>query len=242
MSVVTAPPRAGLFSFASMEHNLPMLARATAVLLILAPLAAHGHGGGLDDLGCHYNRRAGGYHCHRGSLDGRSFASKVEAILALRDKLPPHRPSSTVPPARVTTPMIVTGRATIVDGDTLDIGGKRIRLHGIDAPESQQNCQTESLSYRCGRDATTALADKIGQRPVACHRKDVDRYGRLVGVCWIGTEDLNAWMVWQGWAVAYRRFSTDYVLHEDAAKKARRGIWRGQFQMPWDWRSARRNR
>ena len=61
-------------------------------------------------------------------------------------------------------------------------------------------------------------------------------------MCWIGAEDLNAWLVWQGWAVAYRRFSTDYVIHEGAAKKARRGLWRGEFQMPWDWRSARRDR
>ncbi len=211
------------------------------IALVLAlPTETLPHGGGLDDLGCHHNRKAGGYHCHRGVLTGRSFASKVEAVLVLRDKLPPNRLGSTTP--SITTPLIVTGRATIVDGDTLEIGGKRIRLFGIDAPESAQTCQTESLSYRCGRDATTALVDKIGRRPVACHREDVDRYGRIVAVCWIGAEDLNAWLVWQGWAVAYRRFSTDYVIHEDAAKKARRGLWRGEFQMPWDWRSARRNR
>ncbi len=58
----------------------------------------------------------------------------------------------------------------------------------------------------------------------------------LVAVCWIGSDNLNAWMVFQGWAVAYRRFSTDYVLHEDSAKNARRGIWRGRFIMPWKWR------
>ncbi len=225
-----------------MEHNLPMLARAIAVLLFLTPITAHGHGGGLDGLGCHHDRKAGGYHCHRGALAGRTFASKAEAVLALGKKLPPHRPGSTVPPARVTTPMIVTGRATIVDGDTLDIGGKRIRLHGIDAPESEQTCQTEVQTYRCGRNATTALADKIGQHPIACYRKDTDRYGRKVAVCWIGSDNLNAWMVFQGWAVAYRRFSADYVIHEDAAKRARRGIWRGEFQMPWAWRSARRDR
>ncbi len=138
-------------------------------------------------------------------MAGRSFESKAEAVLALSDKLPPHRPGLTEPPA--TTPSIVTGRATIVDGDTLDIGGKRIRLHGIDAPESRQNCQTETQTYRCGRDATTALADKIDRRPVACHRKDVDRYGRTVAVCWIGAEDLNAWLVWQGWTVAHPLFN-----------------------------------
>ena len=104
---------------------LTFLVASSVVLLLVSD--AHAHGGGLDDLGCHHNRLAGGYHCHRGPLAGRSFASKAEAVLALGDKLPPNR--STTPPA--TTPMIVTGRATIVDGDTLDIGGKRIRLFGI---------------------------------------------------------------------------------------------------------------
>ena len=107
-----------------------MLARAFAVVLILAPLAAHAHGGGLDDLGCHHNRKAGGYHCHRGALAGRSFASKAEAVLALGDKLPPNRPGSTTPPTSATPPSIVIGRVTIVDGDTLGISGKRIRLYG----------------------------------------------------------------------------------------------------------------
>ena len=141
-----------------------------------------------------------------------------------------------------TTNAEIVGKARIIDGDTIDIAGQRIRLHGIDAPEAMQTCRAEGRTYRCGRDATTALAGKIGQRPVACHQKDTDRYGRVVAVCWIGAENLNAWMVWQGWAVAYRRFSKDYVLHEDAAKEARRGVWRGQFQMPWEWRSARRSR
>ncbi len=78
---------------------------AVAGPLFLAPIAAHAHGGGLDRMGCHHNRKAGGYHCHRGVLAGRSFASKAEAVLALGDKLPPNRPGSTVPPA--TTPSIV---------------------------------------------------------------------------------------------------------------------------------------
>ena len=91
MSVVTAPPHAGLFSFANSEHNPPTLARAIAALLILTPRAAHAHGGGLDDLGCHHDRKVVRYHCHRGVLSGRTFPSKAEAVLALRDKLAPHR-------------------------------------------------------------------------------------------------------------------------------------------------------
>ena len=134
----------------------------------------------------------------------------------------------------------IAGMARIIDGDTIDIAGQRIRLHGIDAPETKQTCRAEGRTYRCGRDATSALEARIGQHPVTCHRKDTDRYGRAVAVCWIGAENLNAWMVWQGWAVAYRRFSKDYVAAENDARKARRGIWKGTFIAPWDWRRGKR--
>jgi len=71
---------------------------------------------------------------------------------------------------------------------------------------------------------------------VACDQRDVDRYGRIVGVCRAGLEDLNSWMVANGWALAYRRYSRTYVGQEDSARAAKRGIWRGTFMMPWEWR------
>jgi endonuclease YncB( thermonuclease family) len=134
----------------------------------------------------------------------------------------------------------IAGSASVIDGDTIEVHGQRIRLYGVDAPESAQLCQAEGKSWRCGQQASLALFGKIGGRSVSCRRKDVDRYRRVVAVCFAGSEDLNAWTVAEGWALAYRRYSTDYVGQEQAASAARKGIWRGSFVPPWVWRTADR--
>jgi endonuclease YncB( thermonuclease family) len=130
----------------------------------------------------------------------------------------------------------IAGRASVIDGDTLEVRGTRIRLHGIDAPESGQSCTVRGARTRCGQLAALALADKIGNRPVACEPRDRDRYGRVVAVCRLGGEDLNGWMVESGWALAYRQYAADYVGEEQAASSAKRGIWQGEFVAPWAWR------
>ena len=130
----------------------------------------------------------------------------------------------------------VSGRARVIDGDTIEVAGARIRLHGIDTPERGQHCRAGGKLWPCGAFATRALEDRISGRPVACEGKDRDRYGRIVAVCRLGGEDLNAWMVSQGWALAYRRYSRAYVVEEGSAKKAGLGLWRGEFVPPWDWR------
>jgi endonuclease YncB( thermonuclease family) len=137
---------------------------------------------------------------------------------------------------------IVAGRASVVDGDSIEIHGIPIRLHGIDAPESSQWCSRDNIAYRCGREAAFALMDKIGLKTVNCIRRDTDRYGRLVGACTAGGEDLNAWLVSQGYAIAYRRYSSDYIATEDMAREAKRGLWAGEFEKPEDFRRAGRER
>jgi len=135
----------------------------------------------------------------------------------------------------------VTGRASVIDGDTIEIRGTRFRLQGVDTPESAQTCQdVAGKPYRCGQKASLALADKIGTANVACEEIEKDRYGRTVAVCRLGAEDLNGWLVAQGHGMAYRRYSTAYVAQEDVAKAAKRGIWAGAFTAPWDWRKGKR--
>ena len=135
----------------------------------------------------------------------------------------------------------IMGVASVIDGDTIEIHGERIRLHGIDAPESAQLCQRQSGErWRCGQQASLALSDWIGRATIRCEPRDRDRYGRTVAICFKGNEDLGRWMVVNGWAVAYRRYSADYVADEDAARSARRNVWSGTFDMPWDWRASRR--
>ncbi|TFG89079.1 MAG: thermonuclease family protein [Hyphomicrobiales bacterium] len=135
----------------------------------------------------------------------------------------------------------IAGVASVIDGDTIEIHGTRIRLHGIDAPESAQQClDAAGKQWRCGQKASLALADRIGGAPVTCRRTDTDQYGRGVAICHKDTADLNAWMVEEGWAVAYQRYSRDYVALEEQARAAGKGIWSSRFVMPWDWRRGQR--
>lgn len=88
----------------------------------------------------------------------------------------------------------------------------------------------------------SALANYIGHSAIDCQPKGNDRYGRTIAVCYRGSQDLNAWMVAEGWAVAYRQYSSDYTASENAAKAAQKNIWASQFDMPWDWRRGHRAR
>ncbi len=135
----------------------------------------------------------------------------------------------------------IVGRASVIDGDTLEIRGTRIRLQGVDAPESAQLCQDRAgKDYRCGQKAALALADWIGTANVSCEPQDKDRYGRTVAVCSKGGADLNAWLAENGHALAYREYSKAYVDEEAAASSAKVGIWAGTFTKPWDWRKEKR--
>lgn len=132
----------------------------------------------------------------------------------------------------------IQGTASVIDGDTIEIRGERIRLDAIDAPESAQLClDSAGKRYRCGQKSALALSDMIGRSVVSCEPKGRDRYKRTIAICFKGHTNLNAWMVAQGWAVAYRKYGIDYILEEDEARLAQRGIWAGSFEMPWDWRA-----
>ena len=131
----------------------------------------------------------------------------------------------------------ITGLAAVTDGDTIKIEGARIRLVGIDAPELHQTCNDAGgRLYDCGIVSAAQLRAHVAGHPVSCQSEGRDRYGRTLAVCFIGSEDLNAWLVAERLAVAYRRYSLAYVSQEDSARLAHRGPWAGAFIMPWDWR------
>jgi len=126
----------------------------------------------------------------------------------------------------------MSGRARIVDGDTLVLDGKRIRLVGIDAPELRQVCRRDGRDWSCGTEARGYLAALIGDAQISCKSDGSDRYDRLLAVCSARNLDLNAAMVGAGFAIAFG----NYDAEEETARKARLGLWAGTFDAPRTWR------
>ncbi len=125
------------------------------------------------------------------------------------------------------------GQASVGDGDSLTLAGRRIRLVGIDAPELAQSCRRDGADYACGRAARDALRALVGQHAVVCRGHETDRFGRLLAVCHAGDTELNRTMVEKGWAVSYG----DYGGAERRARAESRGLWAGQFERPRAWRA-----
>ena len=139
----------------------------------------------------------------------------------------------------------IKGFPKIVDGDTIRIESYKIRLEGIDAPEMKQKCKKPYLQimffnfqkdYYCGQVSKKKLVQKIGNYPVKCILLGQDRYKRYLAKCLKGTINLNRWMVRNGYAVAYRKYSKLYILDENFAKEEKLGLWRGTFIKPEKWR------
>ena len=134
----------------------------------------------------------------------------------------------------------ITGSAYVIDGDTIDISGVRIRLNGIDTPEIEQFCRTNGLIWHCGVEATKAMRHLTKGKTVTCIGNTADQYGRLIANCFVGDLNLNATMVESGMALAYRHYSLEYVSQEYLARQAKQGLWSGEFIAPWDWRQGER--
>jgi endonuclease YncB( thermonuclease family) len=120
----------------------------------------------------------------------------------------------------------------------LDMAGTRIRLWGIDAPESRQTCEgRDGQTYECGRDSTAVMVELTRDRDLTCDNRGNDRYRRVVAVCRTEVGDINAAIVGRGWAVDWPRYSHGtYAREQEAARAEGLGIWSGRFEMPWDWR------
>ena len=144
----------------------------------------------------------------------------------------------------------ITGHAKVTDGDTIKINTFKIRLNGIDAPEKKQKCKRPYLEifififyedYSCGQKSTEALIKKINNQKITCKISNVDYFKRLIGECYKRKINLNAWLVSNGHAVAFRKYSKKYVFHETLAKQEKKGMWQGKFEMPWDYRKSNKN-
>lgn len=132
----------------------------------------------------------------------------------------------------------VQGLPRIVDGDTVQIGETKIRLHGIDAPETDQVClDINGKVWTCGIHARDQLVQKSNLREWKCRLIGKDRYGRSLGDCEVGGEDIQRWMVQAGLALSFVRYSHTYDSTEAAARGSKNGLWAGAFVAPWDWRS-----
>jgi endonuclease YncB( thermonuclease family) len=173
---------------------------------------------------------------------GVLVASASSADAASPPAIPPQQPTVAAPSQRY-----LVGSARVLDGDTIDLatrehGVVRIRLEGIDAPESGQRCNLKWYgTWDCGRAATTALTQMVRDRTVTCDDRGPDKYGRTLGVCVIDNRDINAEMVRIGLAWAFVRYSTLYVTQEKDARDARIGVWQAATQAPWDWRAAQKS-
>ncbi len=129
----------------------------------------------------------------------------------------------------------VEGSARVLDGDSLVVAGREVRMQGIDAPEGRQKCRRGGDEWACGQEARRLLRRLIGRSPVTCKGLDIDKHDRLLALCRTDRFDLNREMVAQGYAVAYGRFEAE----EHKAKKNKKGMWTGEFELPRDWRRRR---
>lgn len=127
----------------------------------------------------------------------------------------------------------------IIDGDTIDLDGRRFRLYGIDAPELGQPCTRNNQTYNCGQASREHLAYLLTGEKVDCELKSRDKWGRDVAICRAGSKDISSLMVRHGWATAYTQYSTAYVGEEEFAQKNELGLWAKEFALPQDWRNRR---
>jgi endonuclease YncB( thermonuclease family) len=134
----------------------------------------------------------------------------------------------------------LAGKPSVIDGDTLEIAGKRVRLFGIDAPEASQTCNRDGQRWACGEASSERLRGLIGNATLACSGAEVDVYGRLLAVCSLDGADLNEEMVANGWAIAFRRYSDRYVADEARARAGKLGLWSSDFEPPQQYRAEER--
>ena len=127
---------------------------------------------------------------------------------------------------------------TVTDGDTIRIGEERIRFSGIDAPELKQTCLYQEIEFNCGEFSRDLLIEKIANKEVSCIRESKDQYGRTLAECFVGKESLSRYLVREGYAFAYRKYSDKFITDEEYAQSKGNGMWSMEFLFPWDFRKS----
>mgnify|MGYP001426894124 CR=1 FL=1 len=124
----------------------------------------------------------------------------------------------------------------IIDGDTIHLNSEKIRFTGIDTPELKQTCNKDNEIVYCGIQARQLLIDKIGKNKINCIKEGKDQYKRILAECFVNEVSLSKFLVREGYAFAYRKYSKKFINDENFAKKNNKGMWSMKFEYPWDWR------
>ncbi len=131
-----------------------------------------------------------------------------------------------------------SGITRVIDGDTIHVGDTRVRLEGIDAPESTQTCKRATgEEWACGTEATHTMRTMAEGKQVVCRNHGLDKYGRTLGTCFVDGRDINREMVKLGLAWAYVKYSVAYTTEEAEARRTKIGIWQGEALPAWDFRA-----
>jgi len=132
--------------------------------------------------------------------------------------------------------LIEASEVKIIDGDTIHINKDKIRFSGIDAPELNQTCLSNNQVIKCGILSKELLIKKIANKKPSCIKEGIDQYKRILAECFIEKESLSSFLVRNGYAFAYRRYSDKFIKDENFAKENRNGMWSMIFDYPWDFR------
>ena len=132
---------------------------------------------------------------------------------------------------------LFASHVTVSDGDTIRLGDVKIRFSGIDAPEINQTCVASEGKVACGKISKDILIAKVTNNKISCSDEGKDVYGRILGECFVNGESLSSYLVREGFAFAYRKYSNKYIKDEEYAKFNNLGMWSMEFEYPWDYRS-----
>ena len=133
---------------------------------------------------------------------------------------------------------LFASHVTVVDGDTIKLGDVKIRFSGIDAPEINQTCVASEGKVACGKISRDILITKVTNNKISCTDEGKDFYGRVLGECFVNGESLSRYLVREGFAFAYRKYSDKFISDDEFAKSNRLGMWSMKFQYPWDYRKS----